>query len=378
MIDTKVKIDADLQLVRQSIDHIDADIQKLLVQRAEKIKEISHIKQQEANSIFYRPEREAAVLKKIMSRDCGALPPKEVAKIFREIMSACLALQKTMQIAFLGPKGTYSQAAALKHFGCALHEVFCNNISEVFSKVAKGDAYYGVVPIENTLGGLVEISMNEFIDSTLSICGEVTLEIKQCLLRKIKAEKTESDSIEKIYSHQQSLLQCQTWLSKNYPNAKLISVASNALAAEYAKNEKGSAAIAGEQCAAIYDLEIIARNIENSPNNTTRFLIIGQQHAEKTGDDRTSLLAKVDDAPGALEKLINPLARNQINITMIRSMPAAVYEKLDNNNKLNTSYYFFLDLDCHFNDAGFISAKHELEAVPITLKLLGSYPKAVI
>lgn len=356
--------EALLNQVREDIDSIDTEIQKLIVQRAEKIKDISRIKKQESDAIFYRPEREAAVLKKIMSRDCGALPAKEMAKIFREIMSACLAFQKPMQIAFLGPTGTFSQIAAKKHFGFSLHEVFCDNIPTIFQAVSEEKASYGVVPIENSIGGLIDITLNQFIDSSLTICGEVTIEIKQCLL-----SNTTSEKIHKIYSHQQSLLQCETWLMKNYPEAELIGVASNSQAAKLAAEETNAAAIAGEHCAELYNLKVIAKDIENTPNNYTRFLIIGQHQPKKSGDDRTTLLIKVHDAPGTLEKLINPLAKNSINITMIRSKPA---------NADMSAYYFFLDLDCYVEDAGFIRAQRDLMTDYLDIKILGSYPKAVI
>lgn len=356
--------EALLNQVREDIDAIDSEIQKLIVQRAEKVKDVSRIKKQESNAVFYRPEREAAVLKKIMARDCGALPAKEVAKIFREIMSACLALQKPMEIAFLGPTGTFSQIAAKKHFGFSLHEVFCENIPGIFQAVNDGKANYGVVPIENSIGGLVDITLNQFIDSSLTICGEVTIEVKQCLLSNTTAEQ-----IHKIYSHQQSLLQCETWLMKNYPKAELIGVASNSQGAKRAAEEPNAAAIAGEHCAELYHLKVIAKDIENNSNNYTRFLIIGQHQPKKSGDDRTTLLIKVQDAPGTLEKLINPLAKNSINITMIRSKPA--------NTDLS-AYYFFLDLDCYIEDPGFICAHRDLVTNHLDVKILGSYPKAVI
>ncbi len=363
------KMTEQLNAVREAIDTIDLEIQHLVVQRAEKVKEVSRIKQQDQNAVFYRPEREANLLKKVMSRNCGALPPKEVAKIFREIMSACLALQKPMEIAFLGPEGTFSQIAARKHFGSSLREVFCENISSIFQKVENGQAHYGVVPIENSISGLIELSLHEFINSPLTICGEVTLEINQCLFQRKNSNVYDSETIEKIYSHQQSLLQCQQWLRKNYPEAELVAVASNAIAAKHAAIEKNTAAIAGEQCAELYELEMIAKDIADQPHNRTRFLIIGPHKPGKSGDDRTSLLIKVHDAPGALEKLINPLAKNNINITMIRSKPA---------NPNYSAYYFFLDLDCYDGDAKFLRAKQELETGPMEIKILGSYPKAPI
>lgn len=361
------KITEQLNKVRQQIDAIDLEIQKLVVKRAEKIKDVSRIKQQDENAVFYRPEREANLLKKVMARDCGILPPKEVAKIFREIMSACLALQKPMQIAFLGPAGTFSQFAAQKHFGSSLCEVLCDSIPAIFQKVAEARANYGVVPIENNTSGLIELSLHEFINSSLTICGEVSLDIKQCLFR--SKNFTHQSPIKKIYSHQQSLLQCQHWLSKHYPDAELIAVNSNAVAAKHAADEAGAAAIAGEPCGELYNLELIAKDIADQPNNRTRFLIIGHHQPEKSGDDRTSLLITVHDAPGALEKLINPLAKNNINITMIRSLPA-------NNNR--SIYYFFLDLDCYQADAKFLQAQQELTAGPMEIKILGSYPKAAI
>ncbi len=351
--------------VRQKIDDIDCAIQDLVVRRAEIVKDVGRIKRTEKNAVFYRPEREANVLKKVMQRNCGELEPKSMAKIFREIMSVCLAYQHPLKVAFLGPKGTFSEVATQKQFGSAIDEIYCNSIFEIFSNVSKGTASYGVVPIENSIGGLVDAALNEFIDSDLTICAEVTLKIEQALLAK------DSDApIQKIYSHQQSLLQCREWLNKHYPDVERIALSSNAAAAKRAAAEENCAAIAGTQCAKLYNLKLLAQNIADHKNNQTRFLVVGHQPPQSNGDDRTTILVKVHDAPGALEKLINPFANNGINITMIRSKPA-----LENLS----AYYFFLDLDCYHTHAKFNEAMQQIENNPaMQAKILGSYPKAVI
>jgi len=276
----------ELDQLRQQIDSLDQQIQDLINQRANCAQQVAEVKQKYASPgelvVFYRPEREAQVLRKVMERNQGPLPDEAMARLFREIMSQCLALEEPLQVAYLGPEGTFTQQAAVKHFG---HAVQCRgqvSIADVFREVESGAANYGVVPVENSTEGVVTHTLDSFFDSNLQICGEVTLRIHHHLLVKADAEP-----VERIYSHAQSLGQCRRWLDQNYPNVERIAVSSNAEAARRASKEANAAAIASEAAAELYQLRIQAANIEDRPDNTTRFLIIGRQATTPSGDDKT-------------------------------------------------------------------------------------------
>lgn len=363
MVDTK---EIDLDKVRKKIDEIDEGIQQLIVERATIVQKVGEIKRQSTETpIFYRPEREAAILKQVMHRPCSPLSKEEMAKIFRIIMSACLALQQPLKIAFLGPLGTFSHAASLKHFGDSIILIPSTTIHEVFGNVISKTASFGVVPIENSIGGVVNATMNAFIESPLQICGEVSLPIHQQLL----VSSDNENRIERIYSHEQSLRQCHKWLNQHYPDIEQVAVSSNAYAAKLVMKDKSAAAIAGEIAAEKYNLKVIAKNIEDDPNNNTRFLIICHQSPPPSGDDRTSLLLSISNSPGALENLLKPFSQNNINLTLITSQPS-----LQERNR----YLFFLDIDVHQEDEAFKAALNELDAGCVSIKILGSYPKAVL
>ena len=294
--------------LRDKIDSLDEQIQSLITERANIAEEVAIAKQEVGNTVFYRAEREAQVLRKVMDRNKGPLSNEEMARLFREIMSACLALERVMKIAFLGPEGTFTQAAALKHFGHSVQTIPMPTIGDVFREVESGTSSYGVVPVENSTEGVINHTLDEFINSSLHISGEVELRIHHHLIGKTEDIK----DVRKVYSHRQSLAQCRKWLDSNLINVEQIDVSSNAEAARLAAKEKGAAAIAGETAAEIYNLKTIAGNIEDEPDNTNRFLIIGQRVLPVSGVDKTSLLISTNNQSGSLHAILEPFAKNEI------------------------------------------------------------------
>jgi len=351
--------------LRDKIDSLDQHIQALITERASVAQEVAQAKQQSNETVFYRAEREAQVLRRVMERNTGPLSNEEMARLFREIMSACLALEQVMAIAFFGPEGTFTQAAALKHFGHSINTVPQASIGDVFREVESGAASYGVVPVENSTEGVVNHTLDEFMTSSLNICGEVILRIHHNLLTK----EDDLNKIKKVYSHQQSFAQCRQWLDNNLPDVELIDVSSNAAAAEMAAKEKNTAAIAGETAAEIYKLNMLVANIEDEPDNTTRFLIIGQRETPASGEDKTSLLITTANRSGALLGILEPFAKNNISMSRIESRPS----------KSGTwDYVFFVDIDGHENDDDVKKALAELNKAATMVNILGSFPKAVL
>ena len=353
-----------LQL-RDKIDQLDEQIQALITERAQLAEDVAKTKQEAGNNIFYRAEREAQVLRKVMERNQGPLSDEEMARLFREIMSACLALERVMKIAFLGPEGTFTQAAALKHFGHSIQTLSMTTIGDVFREVESGTASYGVVPVENSTEGVINHTLDEFMDSSLHICGEVELRIHHHLLGKVE----DISDVKKVYSHRQSLAQCRKWLDTHLSNVEQIDVSSNAEAARLASEEDGAAAIAGETAAEIYGLNTIVGNIEDEPDNTTRFLVIGQRAVPASGADKTSMLVSAINKPGALHDMLAPLASNNISMTRIESRPA---------RQGMWNYVFFIDIEGHVDDENVKKALKELEQAASVVKVLGSYPRAVL
>lgn len=351
--------------LRDKIDSLDEQIQSLITERAKVAEEVAVAKQKTGNTVFYRAEREAQVLRKVMQRNTGPLSNEEMARLFREIMSACLALERVMKIAFLGPEGTFTQAAALKHFGHSVQTIPMTTIGDVFREVESGNASYGVVPVENSTEGVINHTLDEFINSSLHISGEVELRIHHHLLGKME----NISEVKKVYSHRQSLAQCRKWLDSNLVNVEQIDVSSNAEAARLAAEEKGAAAIAGETAAEIYNLNIIHGNIEDEPDNTTRFLIIGERGVPSSGVDKTTMLVSANNKPGSLHAMLEPLANNQISMTRIESRPS---------RQGMWNYVFFIDIEGHIENENVISALKELEQAASVVKVLGSYPKAVL
>ncbi len=355
-----------LDEIRKRIDVLDADIQRLISERAALAQEVAQIKQAEqpdGDVVFYRPEREAQVLRKVLARNQGPLASEEMARLFREIMSACLALEQPLSVAFLGPEGTFTQAAALKHFGHSVRPRPMAAIDEVFREVEAGSAHFGVVPVENSTEGVVNHTLDMFMRSSLAICGEVELRIHHHLIGR------ERHNIKKIYSHQQSLAQCREWLDAHLPEVERISVSSNAEAVRRAAAEEGAAAVASETAAEIYDLPVLETKIEDNPDNTTRFLVVGTQAVPPSGDDKTSLLVSTPNRPGALYRLLSPFERNGISMSRIESRPSRL---------ANWEYVFFIDINGHIQDEAVAKALETLKTDSPMFKILGSYPKAVL
>ena len=358
-----------LAQLRDEIDNIDAQIGDLISARAECAQRVAEIKRRFSPNqipIFYRPEREAQVLRQAMERNKGPLNNEEFARLFREIMSACLALENPIKVAYLGPEGTFTQQAALKHFGHSAQTVSLPAIDDVFREVEAGAAQFGVVPVENSTGGVVAHTLDNFMTSNLKICGEVVLRIHHHLM---VSDVTKTDKISRIYSHTQSFAQCRKWLEAHYPNAEKVPVNSNAEAAKRIKSEWSSAAIAGEMAAKLYGLTMLSHNIEDRPDNATRFLIIGQQVAEASGDDKTSLVVAMRNEPGALHHLLEPFHRHGIDLTRVETRPSQTG---------SWTYVFFLDFVGHQKDEKISAALKEVAKNAADLKILGSYPKGVL
>ena len=358
---------SDLYNIRNQIDQLDIEIQATITKRAQLAAQVAKAKYAESNDQqpnFYRPEREAEILRKVIARNQGPLPDEVLTRIFREIMSACLSLQKPLKIAFLGPIGTYSEAAVRKHFGHSVQTIPLQTIDEVFREVEVGTANYGVVPVENSTEGGVNQTLDCLIKTPLKICGEIALPIHHYLLAKV----TTLAQIKRIYSHQQSFAQCRGWLDNQLPTIERIAVNSNAEAAQRAANESGSAAIAGKMAAEIYQLEIVASRIEDDINNSTRFAVLGQQTVSPTGTDKTSLLLSSPNKAGALYHLLEPFAFNNINMTRIESRPS---------RQSNWKYVFFVDIEGHITDEPIAKSLQSLESHTSLIKHLGSYPRAI-
>ena len=351
--------------VRADIDRIDGELLKLLNERARCAQKVGEIKAAHGEGgHIYRPEREAQVLRRLQEANPGPLPGENLTFFFREVMSACLSLEQPLAIAFLGPLGTFSESAATKHFGHAARLQPQDTIDGVFREVESGHAHYAVAPVENSTEGAVGRTMDLLLGTSLKICGEVVLRIHQNLL----SRETDLGAVQRVYSHAQSLAQCHEWLNRMLPEAQRISVGSNAQAAQLAANEAGAAAIAGEAAAARYELPKLAENIEDEPNNTTRFLVLGRHDAGPSGRDKTSLIMSAPNRTGALHELLLPFSQTGVSMSRLESRPArnALWE-----------YVFYVDIDGHREDAAVKRALDELGRRTAYLKILGSYPVAV-
>jgi chorismate mutase / prephenate dehydratase len=357
----------DLEKVRRQIDAIDEKIHALINDRARLAQQVGISKTREGKTVdFYRPEREAQVLRMARERNRGPLRDEEILRLFREIMSACLAQQEPLKVAFLGPEGTFTQSAVLTHFGHSVRGLPLPSIDEVFHEVEAASADFGVVPIENSTEGTVNHTLDRFLTSPLKICGEVELRIHQSIMGKMAA----LGRIERICSHPQSLAQCRVWLDDHLPNVEQVAVASNAEAARRARDEQGTAAIAGDTAAEVYGLKILAAQIEDRPDNTTRFFVLGRKLFSPSGADRTTLLVSIShtDSPGALHRLLQPLADHRVSMTRIESRPS---------HRKKWDYVFFIDLEGHADEPHVAKALLELQKRASLYRILGSYPRAV-
>ncbi len=357
----------ELGRIRKQIDRIDGDILKLISERARCAQSVAKIKQsaaQQTDALFYRPEREAQVLREVMQRNTGPLDDSTVAVLFREIMSACLALEQALQVAYLGPEGTFTQSAVLKHFGHAAKMMPLGAIDEIFRAVETDSARFGVVPVENSTEGVINHTLDMFMRSPLQICGEVVIRIHHNLVGSID----DVSAVKKVLSHQQSLAQCRYWLDVNLPNAEREAVSSNAEAARLVVGSDSMVAIAPAAAAEIYQLNTLAAQIEDEPDNTTRFLIVGRQDVPPSGNDKTSLLVSGRNKPGALFHLLQPLSDNGIDMTRIESRPSkgGLWE-----------YVFFIDIEGHKDSDDVAPALAQLADEAALFRVLGAYPKAV-
>ena len=349
-----------LKEIRDRIDAFDERLVALLNERARLAQSIGHLKQ---GSSAYRPEREAQVLERVRALNKGPLSGEALTRLYVEIMSACRALETALSVAYLGPPGTFSEEAVVKHFGSSVTGLPCGSIDETFQSVESGAAAYGVVPVENSTEGAVGRTNDLLFQRPLKICGEVMLPVHQCLMNVSGL----ADGFTRIYSHSQSLAQCRGWLNSHYQKLERIAVVSNAEAARLAALEEGAAAVAGRIAAERYGLKIVAANIEDEQRNITRFVVIGTHDAGPTGQDRTSLVMSTRNRPGAMNELLVPLAQHQVSMSRLESRPArsGLWE-----------YLFFVDIEGHRSDDNVAKALAEVREKATFVKILGSYPRA--
>ncbi|MGY6519722.1 MAG: prephenate dehydratase [Lysobacteraceae bacterium] len=352
--------------VRARIDEIDQRIQSLIAERARFALEVGRAKGPLAAAVdYYRPEREAQVLRRVVDRNEGPLADEVLVRLFREIMSACLAQQEPLKIGYLGPQGTFSEQAVFKHFGHSAKGLPMASVEEVFHEVEAGTADFGVVPVENSGQGTIQSTLDMFLNSPLTICGEVELRVHQYLL----SRTGRLEDIARVEAHPMALAQCKLWLKHNLPEVERVGVSSNAEAARRARQADDVAAIAGENAAHAYGLRIVDGPIEDRSDNTTRFLVIGRELFPGSGNDRTSLLVFVDDAPGALYSVLTPLAEHGLSMNRIESRPA---------HRGKWQYAFFIDFNGHVHDPSVAAAIRAIQGLSSEIRVLGSYPVAVL
>ena len=366
--DSKKSADSELDGIRNRINDIDEQIQALINERARFAQQVGVAKGKLASAVdYYRPEREAEILRTIKARNEGPLRDEEMLRLFREIMSACLAQQEPLKIGFLGPEGTFTQTAVYKHFGHSVRVLPFHTIDEVFQEVESGAADFGVVPIENSTEGSVNNTLDMFLTSPLKISGEIELRIEQHLMGRMSG----LDNIKRICAHEQSLAQCRGWLREYLPHVELIGMSSNAAGARRARDEDGTAAIAPDVAADVYELKILVNSIEDRADNSTRFLVVGRQLLAASGCDKTTILVSTGDTAdgaGVLHQLLKPLADHGVVMTFIESRPS---------RRKNWDYVFFIDIEGHADEAPVADALAVLEKESSLFRVLGAYPKAV-
>lgn len=360
-----------LESIRERIDAVDAELHALINERARLAQRVGISKHAAGHTVdFYRPEREAQVLRQALERnreERGPLRDEEILRLFREIMSACLAQQEPLKVGFLGPEGTFTQQAVYKQFGHSVRALPLSSIEEVFHEVESGTADFGVVPIENSSEGTVNSTLDMFLISPLGICGEVELRIHHNLMGQMSA----LDRVRRICAHPQALAQCRGWLAEHMTGVERVPVASNAEGARRARDEDGTAAIAPMAAAEVYGLNVLVPEIEDRPDNTTRFLVIGRKSFPPSGQDKTTLLVSAADtgAPGALFRLLEPFVAHGISMTRIESRPS---------RRRKWDYVFFIDLEGHAADESLASALELLKGQASLCRVLGSYPRAIL
>lgn len=345
---------------RDAIDRIDAEIVKLVAERATHAAAIGRLK---GDGPVYRPEREAEVLRRIAAANPGPLPAESLTRVFVEIVSACRALEQRPSVGYLGPAGTFSEMAAGKHFGQAIDAVPLASIDEVFRQVETGAAQFAVVPVENSTEGAVGRTLDLLLNTSLRICAEIVLRVHQNLM----AKGDSLAGITRVYSHAQSLAQCHQWLSRHLGQAERVQVSSNAEAARRAAAEPAACAVGPVIAAERYGLQVLARNIEDEATNLTRFLVLGNLEPGSTGHDITSLVMSAPNRPGAVHELIAPFATHGVSMSRIESRPARIG---------TWEYMFYIDVQGHSRDPQVAAALAELQGLAPFLKILGSYPAA--
>ncbi len=350
--------------LREKIDALDAQILDLLSKRAKAAQDVGHIKGGFSSPVF-RPERERQVVTRLQDINPGPLLPDGIAAIWREVMSACRALEARQTIAYLGPVGTFSEQAAQTYFGHSIVGLPCNSLDEVFKSVEKGAAQFGVVPVENSSEGAISRTLDLLLDSPMQISGEVVLPIRHHLL----SQNGSLNGVTTVCAHAQALAQCQQWLSEHAPQLKRQAVSSNAEAARMAASDPSLAAIAGDPAQVAYSLQAIASQIQDDPHNRTRFVVIGDYLCQPTGHDQTSLVLSVDNQPGAVHRLLEPLAKHDVSMNRFESRPA---------RKGTWEYHFYIDIAGHADDAKVAKALEELQNTAAFYKKLGSYPRSAV
>ena len=364
---------ARLAPLRERIDAIDAELHKLINERASLALEVGRIKQAAPGGeppVYYRPEREAQILATLKARNQGPLSDDDIARLFREIISCCMSLEQPLSVAYLGPAGTYTEMAALAQFGRFAGTRPLSAIDEVFREVENGGVHFGVVPAENSTEGMVNHTLDCFMafPRRVRICAEVELPIHHTfIVHKDSAARPEA--LTGVVSHAQSLAQCRGWLDTHCPGVERLAVASNAEAALRVARDPDWGAVAGEMAAERYGLKVVARNIEDLPNNKTRFLVLGRQEVGPSGQDKTSILVSTKNEPGALFRVLEPFHRHGISLTRIETRPA---------RSGDWSYVFFIDFDGHGDDPTVGQALDEVGKVTLEVRILGCYPRSVL
>jgi chorismate mutase/prephenate dehydratase len=353
----------DLASLRQEIDRVDDEMLELLNKRARLVAAVADLKER-MQVPFYVPSRERAIVDRMVAQNRGPFPTDALRPVFQEIFSACLSLEKTVRVAYLGPEATYTHMAVKRQFGLSARAIPNGTIAAVFEEVARGGADFGVVPVENSTEGVVNHTLDNFLTSDLKISAEIILEVSHCLLVRPGVELAH---VERVYSHPQALAQCRRWLSANLPRAAIVEAASTSEAARQAAGDVHGAAVASELAAKLYELTALRRSIADNAQNVTRFLVIGQKQAEPTGRDRTSILLELRDEPGILYRVLEPFARRGVNMSKIESRPS---------KRRPWEYVFFIDVDGHARDEQVAAAIEEVARACTSLKVLGSYPRA--
>lgn len=355
--------EARLAPLREQIDGLDRELVALLNRRAGVVMRVGEIKRAAGEAVpIYAPDREQAVMARVRKANEGPLPDACVEAIWRELMSGSFALERPLRIGYLGPAGSFSHLAARKKFGASVEYVEFTDFPAIFDAVARGHADYGLIPVENSTHGGVTASLDCFLDTPLKIAAEVLVAIHHNLL-----SRTPLDQVKKVYSHQQALGQCRRWLQAQLPHADAIATLSTSEAARIAAGEEGSAAIGSTLAARLHNLPILFENIEDNPNNTTRFSIIARQNARPSGDDKTSILFTTEHKAGALTEVLNVFRDHGLNLTRLAERPS---------QRMNWEYYFFIDIEGHADDPKVAAALAEARTHCLQLTVLGSFPQA--